>query len=164
MDALVAQERFEDAGMHRDRLAAFIRACARTQRLTALTRCPELVAAECDDTGRWQVHVLRFGRLAAAGVMPDRVDAKVWVEQLVLGAETVPRGIGPTPAASAAETERLARWLERPGVRLVRLEGEWSCPVAGASRHVAALNVDTRASLVRFDEQRLPTPVHQPAR
>jgi DNA polymerase-3 subunit epsilon len=46
----------------------------------------------------------------------------------------------------------------------VRLEGEWSCPVAGASRHVAALNVDTRASLVRFDEQRLPTPVHQPAR
>jgi DNA polymerase-3 subunit epsilon len=164
MDTFVAQERFEDAAMHRDRLAAFIRSCARTQRLTALTRCPELVAAECEDTGRWQVHVMRFGRLAAAGVMPDRVDAKVWVEQLVLSAETVPRGIGPTPAASAAETERLARWLERPGVRLVRLEGEWSCPVAGASRHVAALDVDTRASLARFDEQGLPAPVHQPAR
>ncbi|CAA9331805.1 MAG: DNA polymerase III epsilon subunit-related protein MSMEG4261 [uncultured Nocardioidaceae bacterium] len=164
MQALVAQERFEDAALHRDRLADFVRSSARTQRLTAITRCPELVAAECDANGRWQVHVVRFGRLAAAGVMPDRADAKAWVERLVSSAETVVPGIGPTPAASAAETERLARWLERPGVRLVRLEGEWSCPVAGASRHVAALSVDTRAGLVPFDEHRLPSTVHQPAR
>ncbi len=164
MQTLVEQERFEDAAVHRDRLVAFVRSAARTQRLTALTRCPELVAAECDETGRWQVHVVRSGRLAAAGLMPDGADARDWVEQLVRSAETVPTGSGPTPAATAAETERLARWLERPGIRLVRLEGEWSCPVAGASRHVAALESGGRELLVPFDEQRLPVPVHQPAR
>ncbi len=37
MAALAADQRFEDAGVHRDRLSAFIRAAARTQRLTALT-------------------------------------------------------------------------------------------------------------------------------
>ena len=45
MEALAADERFEEAGVHRDRLAAFVRAAARTQRLTALSRCPEIVAA-----------------------------------------------------------------------------------------------------------------------
>ena len=34
MAALAADERFEEAGVHRDRLAAFVRAAARTQRLT----------------------------------------------------------------------------------------------------------------------------------
>ena len=40
MTALAAEERFEDAGSFRDRLAAFLRGAARTQRLRALTRCP----------------------------------------------------------------------------------------------------------------------------
>ena len=44
MAALAEQERFEEAGVHRDRLASFVRAAARTQRLTSLTRCPEVVA------------------------------------------------------------------------------------------------------------------------
>ena len=34
MAALAADERFEEAGVHRDRLAAFVRAAARTQRLS----------------------------------------------------------------------------------------------------------------------------------
>ncbi len=161
MQRLVAAERYEDAAVHRDRLAAFVRASARTQRLEALSRCPELVGAE-HEGGRWQVHVVRHGRLAAAGVMPADTEARAWVATLLAGAETVVPGPGPVPAASPAETERLARWLERPGVRLVRLEGEWSCPVAGAARHVAEAR--GRESFVPFDEHRLPTPVHQPAR
>ena len=36
-------ERYEDAALHRDRLAAFVRAAARLQRLSALTGCAELV-------------------------------------------------------------------------------------------------------------------------
>ncbi|WP_460798277.1 DEDD exonuclease domain-containing protein, partial [Nocardioides pacificus] len=75
MTALALDERFEEAGSHRDRLAAFIRAASRTQRLTALTRCPEVVAARREDDGRWAVHVVRHGRLAAAGVIPPGADA-----------------------------------------------------------------------------------------
>jgi DNA polymerase III subunit epsilon len=140
MAALAADERFEEAGVHRDRLAAFIRAAARTQRLTSLTHCPEVVATRREDDGRWAVHVVRYGRLAAAGVIPSGADAHAYVAGLRADAETVlapGRTPGPTPAATAEETERVLRWLESPEVRLVHVDGEWTCPVAGATRELA---------------------------
>ncbi|NYJ01948.1 DNA polymerase-3 subunit epsilon [Nocardioides thalensis] len=137
MAALAESERFEEAGVHRDRLASFVRAAARSQRLTSLTRCPEVVAALREDDGRWTVHVVRYGRLAAAGVIPAGADALAYVDQLRAGAETVLPAIGPLPAATAEESERILRWLERPGVRLIDIDGEWTCPVAGAGREVA---------------------------
>lgn len=166
MAALAADERFEEAGIHRDRLAAFVRAAARTQRLSALTRCPEVVAARREDDGRWAVHVVRFGRLAAAGVIPAGADAHAYVTTLRLSAETVSPAPGPTPAATAEETEKVLRWLESPGIRLVDVDGEWTCPVAGATRHLAvhdAVN-QSRLSLVPFAERRGLSTVHQPAR
>jgi DNA polymerase-3 subunit epsilon len=140
MATLAADERFEEAGVHRDRLASFVRAAARTQRLTSLTRCPEVVATRREDDGRWAVHVVRYGRLAAAGVIPSGADAHAYVAGLRATAETVlpPRRTpGPTPAATAEETERVLRWLESPAVRLVDVDGEWTCPVAGATRQLA---------------------------
>jgi DNA polymerase III subunit epsilon len=166
MTALADRERFEEAGVHRDRLAAFIRAAARTQRLSALTRCPEVVAARREDNGRWSVHVVRHGRLAAAGVIPPGGDAPSYVASLRASAETVRSAPGPTPAATAEETEKILRWLEYPGIRLVDVEGEWTCPVAGATRHLAlhdAVN-QSRLNLVPFDERRDLSPVHRPAR
>jgi DNA polymerase-3 subunit epsilon len=166
MTALALDERFEEAGIHRDRLAAFIRAAARTQRLSALTRCPEIVAARCEDDGRWAVHVIRHGRLAAAGVIPPGANAHTFVDQLKASAETVLPGPGPAPSASAEESEVILRWLEAPGIRLVDVDGEWTCPVAGASRHLAvhdAVN-ESRKSLVPFDDRRDVTTVHQPVR
>ena len=70
------------------------------------------------------------------------------------------------PAATAEETEKILRWLESPGVRLVDVEGEWVCPLGGAARHLAIYDAanQSRLSLVPFDEQRLPSPVHQPVR
>ncbi len=140
MSTLAADQRFEEAGVHRDRLAAFVRAAARTQRLSSLTLCPEVVATRCEDDGRWAVHVVRYGRLAAAGVIPPGADAHAFVGQLRGLAEAVaaPAGTpGPTPAATAEETERVLRWLESPAVRLVDIDGEWTCPVSGATRHLA---------------------------
>jgi len=166
MAALAADERFEEAGVHRDRLSAFVRAAARTQRLSALTRCAEVVAARREDDGRWAVHVVRFGRLAAAGTIPPGADAHQYVLELRASAETVATAPGPVPAATAEETERILRWLESPGIRLVEVDGEWTCPVAGATRHLAlhdAVN-QSRLSLVPFEERRDLAPVHQPAR
>ena len=148
------------------RLSAFVRAAARTQRLSALTRCAEVVAARREDDGRWAVHVVRHGRLAAAGVIPPGTDAPQYVAELQGGAETVLRAPGPVPAATAEETERILRWLESPGVRLVDVDGEWTCPVAGATRHLAlhdAVN-QSRLTLVPFDDRRTISPVHRPAR
>ena len=166
MGGLADDERFEEAGVHRDRLSAFIRAAARTQRLTALTRCPEVVAARREDDGRWAVHVVRHGRLAAAGIIPPGADAHAYVETLRASAESVAAAPGPIPAATAEETEKVLRWLESDGVRLVEIDGEWTCPVGGATRHLAvhdAVN-ESRLSLVPFDDRRGLAPVHQPAR
>ncbi len=137
MSALADDERFEEAGVHRDRLAAFVRAAARTQRVGALSGCPEVVAARREDDGRWAVHVVRFGRLAAAGVIPSGADAVAYVEQLRAGAETVRTAPGPAPAATVEETEKILAWLEQPGIRLVDVLGEWVCPVAGATKELA---------------------------
>ncbi|CAN5616186.1 hypothetical protein BH11ACT8_BH11ACT8_06700 [soil metagenome] len=84
--------------------------------------------------------MIRFGRLAAAGVIPPGADAHLFVDQLRQTAETVAspsRTPGPTPSATAEETERVLRWLESPAVRLVEIDGEWTCPVSGATRELA---------------------------
>ncbi|MFC6345094.1 endonuclease, partial [Nocardioides hankookensis] len=89
-----------------------------------------------------------------------------YVASLRLSAETVRTGPGPVPAATAEETEKVLRWLESPGIRLVDVDGEWTCPVAGATRHLAvhdAVN-QSRLSLVPFSERRELTTVHQPTR
>jgi DNA polymerase-3 subunit epsilon len=132
MDRLAATERFEEATAHRNRMTAFLRAAARSQRLRSITSCPEVVAARRSDAGVWEVHVVRYGRLAAAGVIPAAANARDWVAALRSSAETIMPGPGPTPAASAEESERLLRWLEQPGVRLVHIDGVWSCPIGGA--------------------------------
>lgn len=136
MTLLADGERFEEATVHRDRLSAFVRAAARTQRLSAAAACPEIIGARREDDGRWAVHVVRYGRLAAAGVIPPGADAHHYVDQLAASAETVAGGPGPIPAATAEESEQVLRWLEQPGVRLVRVEGQWSCPVGGAGRQL----------------------------
>ena len=166
MRKLAAEERFEDASASRDRLAAFVRAASRRQRLGALTRCPELVAARRDERGRWSVHVVRHGRLVGAGVIPGQTHAGDWIEALRASSETVTPGLGPLPAATAEESDKILRWLESPGVRLVHVEGEWTCPVRGAAKHLATHDAiqESRRALVPFDERRSLSPVHQPTR
>jgi DNA polymerase-3 subunit epsilon len=166
MTALADMERFEDASVQRDRLATFVRAASRTQRLSALTQCPEVVAARREEGGCWAVHVIRHGRLAAAGVIPATAHAGDFVASLRASAETVSPAVGPTPAASAEETEKILSWLELPGIRLARVEGEWVCPVRGATRHLSFHDraQSSRAGLVPFDERRLLPTSHHPAR
>ena len=166
MQRLSTAERFEDASTVRDRLAVFVRSASRRQRLGALTSCPEIVGARRDDRGAWQVHVIRHGRLAAAGVIPRDAHAGRWIETLRASAESVIPGLGPLPAATAEESDKVMRWLESPGVRLVHVEGDWTCPVRGAARHLATHDAvaQSRLALVPFDERRLLSPVHQPAR
>ncbi len=152
MDVLAGDERFEEAGRLRDRLSAYLRGASRSQRLTAFSRCPELVAARKED-GRWAVHVVRHGRLAAAGVIPPGADAALWVLELRAGADTVIPGPGPLPASTAEEAELLLRWVESEGVRLVHVEGEWTCPVGGATGQLALHDAveQSRRTLVSFD-------------
>ncbi|MBW9216595.1 DEDD exonuclease domain-containing protein [Mumia sp. zg.B53] len=156
MRTLSGQGRFEDAAHERDRLVALVRATHRSQRLAALLSCAEVVAARPLDPQwrEWEVHVVRHGRLVASGVMPASTPSGPWVEALRSTAETIVPD--ETPAATAAESELVLRWLESDGVRLVDLDGEWASPVRGAGRHLPIVEAAerSRAAAAPFDEAR----------
>lgn len=128
MTRLVASERFEEAAELRARLEAWTTASIRHHRIAGLARCPQLVAAALSDGG-WEIHVVRHGRLAAAALArPGEIPQEV-ARQAVAVAETVPAPAAPAPAATIEEAERIAAWLERPGVRLIDIDGDWSWPL-----------------------------------
>ncbi|MFY1699045.1 DEDD exonuclease domain-containing protein [Solwaraspora sp. WMMA2101] len=134
IDGLSAAQRYEEAAVVRSRLTALLRATLRMQRLTALSVIAELVAARRAADGGWELAIVRHGRLAAAGVSPPRQHPRHTIDLLRATAETVPPGHGPTPRASAEESERILSWLEPPQTRLVSVTGGWASPVRGAGR------------------------------
>jgi DNA polymerase III subunit epsilon len=151
MSTLAEQERFEDAGAVRDRLLHLVRAAARTQRLAPLAGSPELVAARRAEAGGWELVCVRYGRLAGTSVSPVGADPMVYVRSLCATAEVVAPPVQPAPAASAEETEIILRWLESPGVRIVELDGSWSCPVGGAGAVRARLDDGRPSDVPPFD-------------
>ena len=98
VDALVARERFEEAAVHRDRIAAFLRAAARMQRMLGLTSIDELVAARPTSSGGWEIHVVRAGRLVAAGTTHTGAHPGPAIDALIASAESLDqRRPGPLP-------------------------------------------------------------------
>ncbi len=166
MQALAGAERYEEAASHRNRMTSFLRAAARTQRLKALTGCTEIVAARRGGSRQWEVHVIRHGRLAGSGVIPADASAREWTAALRASSDTVVPGAGPAPAATPEESEKILRWLELPLVRLVHVEGVWSCPVDGAQSQQGFLDaVETsREALTPFDSPRTSATVSRPVR
>ncbi len=154
MSLLAGQERFEDAGAVRDRMLHLVRAAARAQRLAPLAASPEVVAARRTAEGGWEVVCVRFGRLAGTTTTPRGADPMPFISALTASAEVVAPASGPVPAATPEETEKVLRWLEAPGVRIVSLEGEWTCPVHGAGAARARLEPLAAAprDAVGFDE------------
>ena len=132
---LSAAERYEDAAAHRDRLAAFVLATARMHRLGGLAAVAELVAARRTPDLGWEIVAVRHGRLVGTDVVPRGTPPLPLVDALLATAERVEPAPGPTPAATAEETECVLRWLDQPGTRIVALSGQWSSPAHGAGAH-----------------------------
>jgi len=164
MSGLSGEERYEDAGAVRDRMLHLVRAAARAQRISPLANSAEIVAARPAPQGGWEIICVRFGRLAGTAVSPPGADPRPYVEALGASAENVEPMPGPAPSASAEETEKILRWLESAGVRLVAIDGEWTCPVHGAGAARAALDPDatTPRDVVGFDEPSGPGLRHHP--
>ncbi|BCY06516.1 DNA polymerase III subunit epsilon [Actinoplanes sp. L3-i22] len=140
IDTLSDKQRYEEAATVRSRLIALLRALIRMQRLNALTRLPEIVAARRDDKGGWEIVVVRHGRLAAAATSPPRAHPRPTLDAARLTAETVLPGPGPVASATPEETERILAWLERVDTRLVETSGDWVSPARGAARFAALLS------------------------
>lgn len=133
LDRQSALGRFDQAARLRDRLSVLAGAVDRRQRLGAFAAIAELVAAQPDGSGGWNLVVIRHGRLAAAGRARRGINPMPVVDLLVTSAEVVEAGPGPL-AASAEETATLLRWVEQPGTRLVMTSSPWSSPIRAAGR------------------------------
>jgi DNA polymerase-3 subunit epsilon len=156
VDALLARigvlsdrQRYEEAAVIRARLVALLRATVRMQRLDAVTRLREVVAARRNSSGGWEIAVIRHGRLAAAATSPPREHPRPTLDAARATAETVLPGPGPVPAATAEETERILAWLERPDTRLVETSGDWVSPARGAGRFSSLLTRAEAAASVK---------------
>jgi DNA polymerase-3 subunit epsilon len=131
LDELAEAQHYEQAARRRDELATLVRAVGKAHRLSALAAIPELVAAAPDGDRGWEFAVIRYGRLASAGVARRGVPPMPVVDALVRAAETVTPEAGPLFGAPAEEVVLLLRWLTRPGVRLVRTAVPWAEPARG---------------------------------
>lgn len=125
-------ELFESAARLRDHAAAVVSALRRVQRLAALASIEELVAARPAPTGGWELAVIRSGRLASAGVAARGVAPMPVVDAITAGAETVVPDATPLRGAMAEEVALIVRWLDTPGVRIVRTSDGYAEPAHGA--------------------------------
>ena len=133
---LVNQQRFEEAAIIRRRLETLTRTAVRFHRIRSLAGCAEIVAARKVDLD-WEIHVIRYGRLAGAGLATPREVPQAVAREVRATAETVPKPLDPLPAAGIEETERIADWLEQPGTRLIDITGDWMWPIHAVLDHDA---------------------------
>ena len=129
---LAARGRYETAARLRDHLAVAIDGLWRGQRLRALTDVCELVAAAPDGSGGWHIAVIRRGQLAGAVTAPRGVPPMPVIDAACAGAQTVLAADAPLGGALVEETALTARWLDTPGVRIVRAEPGYAVPLTSA--------------------------------
>ncbi len=146
---LAADLRYEEAAVWRDRLETFARGAARAQEIAALARVPELIAARPTADHGWEIHVIRYGRLAGAAQTGPGIDPKPTVAACLQTAEHV-AAPATAPAALAEESTRILRWLDTDGARLVPGTSDvaWSLPAHGAGGLLARLAQSRRAEIV----------------
>lgn len=128
MRELALQERFEDAALVRNRIGAFAKGAARSQRIRSLTEIGELVVAREVGNG-WEVFLIRSGRLSASLVTKN----SPWemVEKIKLIGEVVVPDGRILPASTYEEVELLLRFLYNDKTTVLDSSHPWQSPAFG---------------------------------
>lgn len=135
---LAQAEKFEEAAIWRDRLAAWLTVAARTHYLNSFTRIEEIVAAAPRDSG-WDVHVIRHGALAAAAHVSDTNQVQDKARSLQLSAQVFEKPESPTPANTIAEANMISAWFRNNQVRLLSISSPWSSNWPSQQSHTSFL-------------------------
>ena len=124
---LVAEERFEEASVIRDRVNALSSGVHRAVLIRTLREIPELVAARPTPSGGWDIHVIRYGWLAGATHAPFGSSPREALEACV---QTAATHLNVTPLV--AESEMLINWLSSHRSRIVKISDgySWSMPIS----------------------------------
>lgn len=126
MADLADQQRFEQAAVWRARLEAATEGIASATALRSFCGLRQVVAAS-SRPGGWDLHVIRYGRLAATAFCPVDSDPHRVLRATVSTAEEVAPPPPPASAALTEETRLLMRWCYT--ARLVDVRGQWTLPV-----------------------------------
>ena len=138
MQQLAAAEEFEVAAQERERLRALLQGASKMSERLLLGSTAEIVAARADGQD-WELHVIRYGRLAAAARVRPGEDPKAAVAAAVAtAAHTDPPRTGET-AALPEESALISAWLWQPGVRLVASSEPLSLAVDSPQRFTASM-------------------------
>jgi DNA polymerase-3 subunit epsilon len=148
---LAERARYETAARLRDHATVAIDTLWRGQRLRALADVGEMVAARPDGAGGWHLAVIRHGQLAAAGNAQRGVPPMPVVDAICAGAQAILPNQAPLGGALVEETALIARWLARPGVRIVRADSGYASP-AGSAGRFAAWSVSARSARIAAEQ------------
>ncbi|MFM8448413.1 MAG: DEDD exonuclease domain-containing protein, partial [Candidatus Nanopelagicaceae bacterium] len=122
MAELSLNEKFEEAIEVREKYSYLVRAAARIERLNSIAKLPELVVAKALGD-HWEFISVKYGRLAATNISTATTSVAKALSALELMAEQVPNS-GFLQQVNHEEVELILNFLESPGVRLVKVEGE----------------------------------------
>ena len=118
---------YERAAELRDGLSAAVAGQLRSQRLRGITQCRVVAARR--SAGAWEVVAVADGALTGSAT----VERGVWdvARRLSEAWDELTEAAAPL----VEESELVLAWLEKPGTRLLIVEGEWSSPLGGAGKH-----------------------------
>ena len=137
MAELSINEKFEEAIEVREKYAHLVRAAARIERLNSIAKLPELVAAKSVGE-HWELIIVKYGRLAATNLTTATTSVSKALSALNLMAEQVPNS-GFLQEVNHEEVELILGYLESPGVRLVKVEGEYAFATFGPNSQLARI-------------------------
>lgn len=132
VDQLAADGAFERAARLRDRIAMVIRVLTRQQELAATAGLAELVLAQGSGRSRWDVAVIRHGRLAGSGVVPAGASPMPVIDAIRASSTTVLPELGPLNGATTDQIRNVHRWIDSAPTRIVSVDGCWTQSVDGA--------------------------------
>ena len=137
MAELSLNENFEEAIEVREKYAHLARAAARIERLNSIAKLPELIVAKAIGE-HWEFVSIKFGRLAATNISSATTSVSDALATLNLLAEQVPNS-GFLQQVNHEEVELILNYLESPGVRIVKVEGEYAFALFGPNSQLARL-------------------------
>jgi DNA polymerase-3 subunit epsilon len=128
MQELSISERFEDAAVIRNRIGAFAKGAARSQRIRSLTTISEMVVARKADES-WEIYLIRFGRLVASiSTENNPVD---YIKEIKSIGEVVSPSNKSLPASSHEEVELLLRFIYTQEIEILDISNPWVSPTFG---------------------------------
>jgi DNA polymerase-3 subunit epsilon len=120
-----SQERFEEAAVIRDRLQAWLSTMAKHHRISAFSRIEEMVAATLNADDQWEIHVIRYGALAAAAQCSNTNEVTQSAYNAQQTAQVYETPFAPSPANTISEAHMILKWCEQPGVRILSATDSW---------------------------------------